>query len=63
MSSSLSKKSGKGKIKKNRIKKGIWIECFNTKNILPLKVGSNVRENIQKIGRKSLQQMFKRRLY
>ena len=50
MSSSLSKKSGKGKIKKNRIKKGIWMQNVLTRRIyLPFEsIGSNVRENIQK---------------
>ena len=50
MSSSISKKSGKGKIKKNRIKKGIWMLNVLTRRIyLPFEsIGNNIRENIQK---------------
>ena len=50
MSSSISKKSGKGKIKKNRIKKGIWMLNVLTRRIyLPFEsIGSNIRENIKK---------------
>ena len=50
MSSSISKKSVKGKIKKNRIKKGIWMQNVLTRRIyLPFEsIGNNIRENIQK---------------
>lgn len=51
MSTSISKKSGKGKIRKNKIKKsrGIWMKNVLTRRILlPFhSVGSNIRENIQ----------------
>lgn len=50
MSSSISKKTGKPKIKKNRIKKGLWMKNMLTRRIvLPFhSIGSNIRENIQK---------------
>jgi len=50
MSSSISKKTGKTKIKKNRIKKGLWMKNMLTRRILlPFhSIGSNIRENIQK---------------
>ena len=50
MSSSISKKSGKGKIKKNRIKKGIWMLNVLTRRIyLPFEsIGSNIREKYTK---------------
>ena len=51
MSTSISKKSGKGKIRKNKVKKsrGIWMKNVSTRRILlPFhSVGSNIRENIQ----------------
>jgi len=51
MSTSISKKSGKGKIRKNKVKKsrGIWMKNVLTRRIqLPFhSVGSNIRENIQ----------------
>ena len=48
--SSSTKKPGKSKIKKNRLKKGIWMQNVLTRKILlPFhSVGSNIRENIQK---------------
>ena len=50
MSSSISKKTGKTKIKKNRIKKGLWMKNMLTRRILlPFhSIGSNIRENVQK---------------
>ena len=51
MSTSISKKSGKGKIRKNKVIKsrGIWMKNVLTRRIqLPFhSVGSNIRENIQ----------------
>jgi len=49
MSNSTQKKSGKGKIRKNKIKRGIWMKNVLTRKILlPFySVGSNIRENIQ----------------
>jgi len=49
MSTSTHKKVGKGKIRKNKIKRGIWMKNVLTRKILlPFySVGSNIRENIQ----------------
>ena len=49
MSNSTQKKSGKGKIRKNKIKRGIWMKNVLTRKILlPFySVGGNIRENIQ----------------
>ena len=49
--SSITKKAGKSKIKKNRIKKGLWMKNMLTRRILlPFhSVGSNIRENIKYI--------------
>ena len=49
MSNSTQKKSGKGKIRKNKINRGIWMKNVLTRKILlPFySVGSNIRENIQ----------------
>ena len=49
MSNSTQKKSGKGKIRKNKINRGIWMKNVLTRKILlPFySVGGNIRENIQ----------------
>ena len=49
MSTSTHKKVGKGKIRKNKTKRGIWMKNVLTRKILlPFhSVGSNIRENIQ----------------
>ena len=49
MSTSTHKKVGKGKIRKNKNKRGIWMKNVLTRKILlPFySVGSNIRENIQ----------------
>ena len=49
MSTSTHKKVGKGKIRKNKIKRGIWMKNVLTRKILlPFySVGNNIRENIQ----------------
>jgi len=56
MSTSTHKKSGKGKIRKNKIKRGIWMKNVLTRKILlPFySVGSNIRENIQEKVEESL---------
>ena len=56
MSSSIIKKTGKTKIKKSRIKKGLWMKNMLTRRIvLPFySIGSNIRENIQKKLEKNL---------